>query len=163
MDQIALFFQGNNIFLEDQESLQVQIFQKLFCKEGAQGCLLHTQKMMESNTPYIVLGLLYSYLLYLSWTPDTLQLLFPSNTSWIPELAGIAKMFSREMTLASAWIHLLIIDLFAARQVYHDGLQNDVETRHSIPLILLCCPIGLVAHLITKKLYLLRFFETDKE
>ncbi|XP_049395106.1 protein ABA DEFICIENT 4, chloroplastic-like isoform X1 [Solanum stenotomum] len=115
-----------------------------------------TQKVMESNIPYIVLGLLYSYLLYLSWTPDTLQLLFPSNTSWIPELAGIAKMFSRDITLASAWIHLLTIDLFAARQVYHDGLQNDMETRHSIPLILLCCPIGLVTHLITKKLYLLR-------
>uniref|UniRef100_A0A3Q7FG51 Neoxanthin synthase n=1 Tax=Solanum lycopersicum TaxID=4081 RepID=A0A3Q7FG51_SOLLC len=130
-----------------------------------------TQKMMESNIPYIVLGLLYSYLLYLSWTPDTLQLLFPSNTSWIPEvcstifftdseftftLAGIAKMFSREITLASAWIHLLIIDLFAARQVYHDGLQNDIETRHSIPMILLCCPIGLVTHLVTKKLYSLR-------
>ncbi|XP_015160954.1 uncharacterized protein [Solanum tuberosum] len=45
-----------------------------------------TQKVMESNIPYIVLGLLYSYLLYLSWTPDTLQLLFPSNTSWIPEV-----------------------------------------------------------------------------
>ncbi|KAK4733405.1 hypothetical protein R3W88_007666 [Solanum pinnatisectum] len=114
-----------------------------------------TQKVMESNIPCIVLGLLYSYLLYLTWTPDTLQLLFPSNRSWIPEIASIAKMFSREITLASAWIHLLAIDLFAARQVYHDGLQNDIETRHSIPLILLCSPIGLVTHLITKKLYLL--------
>ncbi|XP_055826976.1 protein ABA DEFICIENT 4, chloroplastic-like isoform X2 [Solanum dulcamara] len=110
-----------------------------------------TQKVMESNIPYIVLGLLYSHLLYLSWTPNTLQLLFPANTSRIPELAGIAKMFSREMTLASAWIHLLTIDLFAARQVYRDGLQNDIETRHSVPLMLLCCPIGLISHFITKK------------
>ncbi|KAL0395953.1 UNVERIFIED_CONTAM: protein ABA DEFICIENT 4, chloroplastic [Sesamum calycinum] len=29
-------------------------------------------------------------------------------------LPGIAKMFSSEMTLASAWIHLLVVDLFAA-------------------------------------------------
>ncbi|CAN4116813.1 unnamed protein product [Withania somnifera] len=112
-----------------------------------------TQKVMESNIPYIVLGILYSYLLYLSWTPDTLQLLLPANTNWIPQLTGIAKMFSREMTLASAWIHLLTVDLFAARQVYLDGLQNNIETRHSVPLILLCCPIGLVIHFITKNLY----------
>ncbi|KAJ8549150.1 hypothetical protein K7X08_032857 [Anisodus acutangulus] len=111
-----------------------------------------TQKVMESNMPYIVLGVLYSYLFYLSWTPDKLQLLFPANTSWIPELAGIAKMFSRDMTLASVWIHLLTIDLFAARQVYRDGLQNDIETRHSVSLIMLSCPLGLLIHFITKKL-----------
>lgn len=108
---------------------------------------------MESSIPYIVLGLLYAYLLYLSWTPDTLRLMFASKY-WLPEvhiyrhfhdnilethdcrlttannvlifltlffchpecqLSGMAKMFSSEMTLASAWIHLLAIDLFAAR------------------------------------------------
>lgn len=31
------------------------------------------------------------------------------------QLPGILKMFSSEMTLASAWIHLLVVDLFAAR------------------------------------------------
>lgn len=31
------------------------------------------------------------------------------------QLTGIAKMFTNEMTLASAWIHLLAVDLFAAR------------------------------------------------
>nr|XP_016446654.1 PREDICTED: protein ABA DEFICIENT 4, chloroplastic-like isoform X1 [Nicotiana tabacum] len=111
-----------------------------------------TQKMMESSIPYIVLGLLYVYLLYLSWTPDTMQLLFP-NKYWLPELCGIAEMFSRVMTLASAWIHLLAVDLFAARQIYHDGLQNDIETRHSVSLCLLSCPIGLVSHFITKALF----------
>ena len=33
------------------------------------------------------------------------------------QLPGIAKMFSSEMTLASAWIHLLVVDLFAARSL----------------------------------------------
>lgn len=33
------------------------------------------------------------------------------------QLSGIAKMFSSEMTLASAWIHLLAVDLFAARSL----------------------------------------------
>lgn len=34
------------------------------------------------------------------------------------QLSGIAKMFSNEVTLASAWIHLLAIDLFAARSIF---------------------------------------------
>ncbi|KAK4346790.1 hypothetical protein RND71_033129 [Anisodus tanguticus] len=108
-----------------------------------------TRKLMRSTIPYVVLGLLYAYLLYLSWTPDTIRLMFASKY-WLPELPGIAKMFSSEMTLASAWIHLLAVDLFAARQVYHDGLQNDIETRHSVSLCLLFCPIGIVIHLLTK-------------
>ncbi|XP_016492813.1 protein ABA DEFICIENT 4, chloroplastic isoform X2 [Nicotiana tabacum] len=108
-----------------------------------------TRKLMKSTLLYVVLGLLYGFLLYLSWTPDTIRLMFASKY-WLPELAGIAKMFSSEMTLASAWIHLLAVDLFAARQVYHDGLQNDIETRHSVSLCLLFCPIGIVIHLLTK-------------
>ncbi|KAK9091310.1 hypothetical protein Sjap_024487 [Stephania japonica] len=65
-------------------------------------------------------------------------------------LPGIAKMFSNEMTLASAWIHLLVVDLFAARQIFQDGLVNDVETRHSVSLCLLFCPIGILSHVVTK-------------
>lgn len=99
-------------------------------------------------------------------------------------------MFSSEMTLASAWIHLLVVDLFAARytfvflfckylcfcfviicvyalfcarqssnchcnslrQVFHDGQENQIETRHSVSLCLLFCPIGIMAHFITKAL-----------
>ncbi|KAA8547800.1 hypothetical protein F0562_004229 [Nyssa sinensis] len=110
-----------------------------------------TKKSMESSIPYVVLGILYAYLLYLSWTPDTIRLMFASKY-WLPELAGIAKMFSTEMTLASAWIHLLAVDLFAARQVFHDGLENKIETRHSVSLCLLFCPIGIITHVITKAL-----------
>ncbi|XP_002521222.2 protein ABA DEFICIENT 4, chloroplastic [Ricinus communis] len=110
-----------------------------------------TRKSMESSIPYVVLGVLYAYLLYLSWTPDTVRLMFASQY-WLPELPGIAKMFSSEMTLASAWIHLLAVDLFAARQVFHDGLENEIETRHSVSLCLLFCPIGIVSHVLTKAL-----------
>ncbi|CAL9239682.1 unnamed protein product [Arabidopsis halleri] len=110
-----------------------------------------TKKCMESSIPYIVLGVLYAYLLYLSWTPETLKYMF-SSKYMLPELSGIAKMFSSEMTLASAWIHLLVIDLFAARQVYNDGLENQIETRHSVSLCLLFCPVGIVSHFVTKAL-----------
>lgn len=110
-----------------------------------------TKKTMESSIPYVVLGLLYAYLLYLSWTPETIRLMFASKY-WLPELESIARMFSSEMTLASAWIHLLVVDLFAARQIYNDGLEKEIETRHSVSMCLLFCPIGILSHLITKTL-----------
>ncbi|KAL5581813.1 hypothetical protein UlMin_014255 [Ulmus minor] len=110
-----------------------------------------TRKSMESSIPYAVLGLLYAYLLYLSWTPETIRLIFATQY-WLPELPGIAKMFSSEMTLASAWIHLLVVDLFAARHVYQDGQVNKIETRHSVSFCLLFCPIGILSHVVTKAL-----------
>ncbi|AES75119.1 protein ABA DEFICIENT 4, chloroplastic [Medicago truncatula] len=108
-----------------------------------------TKKSMQSNVPYVILGILYAYLLYLSWTPETVELLFASKYL-LPELTSIGKMFSSEMTLASAWIHLLVIDLFAARQVFQDGQENQIETRHSVSLCLFFCPIGILSHVVTK-------------
>ncbi|KAM0880159.1 hypothetical protein ACQ4PT_033785 [Festuca glaucescens] len=108
-----------------------------------------TKRTVESTAPYVALGLLYAYLLYLSWTPDTIRAMFASKY-WLPELPGIVRMFASEMTVASAWIHLLAVDLFAARQVYHDGIKNNIETRHSISLCLLFCPVGIAAHALTK-------------
>ncbi|KAM0911032.1 hypothetical protein ACQ4PT_013775 [Festuca glaucescens] len=110
-----------------------------------------TKRTVESTAPYVALGLLYAYLLYLSWTPDTIRAMFASKY-WLPELPGIVRMFASEMTVASAWIHLLVVDLFAARQVYHDGIKNNIETRHSISLCLLFCPVGIAAHALTKVL-----------
>ncbi|QCE12944.1 hypothetical protein DEO72_LG10g4195 [Vigna unguiculata] len=108
-----------------------------------------TKKSMESSLPYVVLGILYAYLLYLSWTPETFRLIFASKYL-LPELPGIARMFSSELTLASAWIHLLVVDLFAARHVFQDGLKNQIETRHSVSFCLFFCPIGILTHVITK-------------
>nr|CAB3476442.1 unnamed protein product [Digitaria exilis] len=110
-----------------------------------------TKRTVESSAPYVFLGLLYAYLLYMSWTPETLRAMFASKY-WLPELPGIVRMFASEMTVASAWIHLLAVDLFAARQVYHDGLKNNIETRHSVSLCLLFCPVGILVHVATKVL-----------
>lgn len=108
-----------------------------------------TKRSMESNIPYVVLGALYAYLLFLSWTPETLRLMFASKY-WLPELPGITRMFSSDLTTASAWLHLLTVDLFAARQVFQNGLKDSVETRHSIILCLLFCPVGIMSHMVTK-------------
>ena len=50
------------------------------------------------------------------------------------QLSGMAKMFSSEMTLASAWIHLLAVDLFAARSLSL-SLWFCVRCVHSITCI----------------------------
>lgn len=46
---------------------------------------MQTKKSMDSTIPYVVLGLLYAYLLYLSWMPDTIRLMFASKY-WLPEV-----------------------------------------------------------------------------
>lgn len=48
-------------------------------------CVMQTKKIVGSSVPYISLGLLYAYLLYLSWTPDTIRLMFASKY-WLPEV-----------------------------------------------------------------------------
>jgi len=36
------------------------------------------------------------------------------------------------------------------RQVFQDGLKNQIETRHSVSFCLFFCPIGILTHVITK-------------
>ncbi|CAN0926017.1 Protein ABA DEFICIENT 4, chloroplastic [Linum grandiflorum] len=110
-----------------------------------------TRRCMKSRIPDVVLGLLYGYAVYLSWTPDTLQLLLGGQNG-MPQLTGIIKLFSSEMRLTSGWIHLVVVDLFAAREVYKDGLENEIETRHSVVMCLLACPLGIFTHFLTKAL-----------
>ncbi|CAM6083557.1 unnamed protein product [Calypogeia fissa] len=112
-----------------------------------------TKKMMESELTYFILGVGYIYLLWQSWTPETLGLMF-SSKYWLPELSGITRMFSSTITVASAWLHLLAADLFAGRQIFLDGLNHNVETRHSLVLCLMMCPIGIFSHLVTKSIVL---------
>ncbi|KAM3222761.1 protein MAO HUZI 4, chloroplastic-like [Capsicum annuum] len=45
-----------------------------------------------------------------------------------------------------------IAKMFPTRQVYHDVLENDIETRHSVSLCLLFCPVGILTHSIAKAL-----------
>jgi hypothetical protein len=45
---------------------------------------------------------------------------------------------------------LLYIWVVWNRHVYLDGLQHNVETRHSLVLCLMMCPIGIISHLLTK-------------
>ncbi|CAM6095998.1 unnamed protein product [Calypogeia fissa] len=112
-----------------------------------------TKKMMESELTYFILGVGHIYLLWQSWTPETQGFMF-SSKYWLPELSGITRMFSSTITVASAWLHLLAADVFAGRQIFLDGLNHNVETRHSLVLCLMMCPIGIFSHLVTKSIVL---------
>ena len=51
---------------------------------------------------------------------------------FFPSLEGIVQLFSRPATAASLWIHLLCINLFAARWAYQDGEQSSwLSTLHT--------------------------------
>lgn len=66
-------------------------------------CLkIQTKKSMESSIPYVVLGVLYAYLLYLSWTPDTLRLMFASKY-WLPEVYIYFSFIGPEFNIKSRY------------------------------------------------------------
>ena len=52
--------------------------------------------MIESDLPFIVLGVMYIYLLALSWTPETLGLMFASKY-WLPEASHLTLPIECEM------------------------------------------------------------------
>lgn len=92
------------------------------------------RQTIERGVPLLPLVLCYGILLAHSWQPDTLSLLLPGslsaglsggfNPQFFPSLSGIGQLFARVVTAASLWVHLLAINLFAARQVYLDGVQR---------------------------------------
>lgn len=43
------------------------------------------------------------------------------NPQFMPSLGGICTLFSRWLTAASLWVHLLAVNLFAAREMYLEG------------------------------------------
>ena len=86
---------------------------------------------MSSRWPLISLAIAYGILLAWSWQPDTFALILPGNLTdglrhgwnpqFFPKLDGIVTLFSRVPTAASLWVHLLAVNVFAAREIYLDG------------------------------------------
>eukprot|EP00884_Botryococcus_braunii_P021381 jgi/Botrbrau1/7927/Bobra.9_2s0091.2 len=90
-----------------------------------------TKKVASSNLIFVPIALAYGYLLFYSWQPDTFSLILPGSLKagfsggfkpqFMPSIAGISTLFSRILTAASLWVHILAINLFAARTVYMEG------------------------------------------
>eukprot|EP00191_Tetraselmis_sp_GSL018_P008785 CAMPEP_0177603860 /NCGR_PEP_ID=MMETSP0419_2-20121207/15769_1 /TAXON_ID=582737 /ORGANISM="Tetraselmis sp., Strain GSL018" /LENGTH=149 /DNA_ID=CAMNT_0019097723 /DNA_START=325 /DNA_END=774 /DNA_ORIENTATION=- len=104
-------------------------------------------------------ALSYLFIFSLSLESDTLALLMPGSLEeglrtgrpqFLPQLSGIAELFSRTMTAASLWLHLLSINLFAARHIFLDGCRHGVATQHSLLVCAAAGPLGLAVHVATK-------------
>lgn len=103
-----------------------------------------TQKVMNSFLPFVALAGAYLYLFIAGITPDAAQDF--SNAG----LSDIARLFSQEQFAATAWVHLVVMDLFVGRWVYQNGLQMQIFTRHSVALCLFAGPLGLLSHILTR-------------
>lgn len=89
------------------------------------------QKLIYSQWPLLVIASTYGILLSWSWQPDNLSLILPGNLAdglkngwnpqFFPKLSGIVLLFSRVGTAVSLWVHLLGVNLFAARSIFIDG------------------------------------------
>lgn len=59
---------------------------------------------------------------------------------FLPSLAGISLLFSRVVTAASLWVHILAINLFAARAAYLQGEADATQhLRRSTAVFSMCC------------------------
>ena len=92
-------------------------------------------------------------LLACAWRgPETLRLMFAEAVHFLPALESVAALFRDPATVASAWAHLLCLDLLVARELLQDGRRRGVATAHSVLLCFMCGPLGLLAHLATRAL-----------
>ena len=111
---------------------------------------------------------LYGFLLYRSWTPETLSLMMPGSleeglatgkVQFIPTLSSISTLLGARATATSAWAHLLCVNVFVARHVAlktrerfeRDGRAPPVA--HTLALTALAGPLGLLAYVLTCFVY----------
>lgn len=90
-----------------------------------------TRQLLHSPWSITPIAVAYGIILGWSWQPDTFSLILPGNLAdglkggfnpqFFPSLAGIVTLFSRVATAASLWVHILAINVFAAREIYLDG------------------------------------------
>jgi hypothetical protein len=66
------------------------------------------------------------------------------------DVAPFAAAFARREVAATAWVHLLLADLFQASWVWADGAARRVPVAHSAALCFMAAPLGLLSHLATR-------------
>ena len=120
-----------------------------------------TLRRLKTEVLLLPVCIAYLFLLFSSWKPDTVSILFPGslhaglekgfNPQFFPTLPGISHLFSRcEITASSMWLHLLAVNLFAAVQIGREGLKKNIFTLHSILLCVFSGVLGFFSHFVTK-------------
>lgn len=94
-----------------------------------------TVKLLHNSVTLVPLALLYSVMLFASWTPDHLSVLMPGSLEaalqsitsgqpkvmFVPSVAGISQIFAMPLTAVSVWAHLQFVSCFCARWIWMDG------------------------------------------
>ena len=70
------------------------------------------------------------------------------SPQFFPKLEGIVSLFSRGITAASLWVHLLAINLFSARTTLRDGVGTlsrpcAMRVTCSAPSMLVCACLNI--------------------
>jgi len=105
---------------------------------------------------------LYLALLVASWAPDTLSLMMPGslragladggfNPQFFPTLDGIATLLSRRAVSASAWTHLVCVNLFVGRHAALEAARGGWSVAHTLALAFAFGPAGLLSHFLTSR------------
>ena len=106
-----------------------------------------TETVMGSYAVPVLLGLVYIYLTYYSFSDPRIIEAFSTGK---PDLAALSKGFSYEWCMAVGWAHFIAMDLFVGRWVYLDAQKNKVFAAHSLLLTLFFGPTGAVSHVLTR-------------
>lgn len=126
-----------------------------------------TMKYMSSSRLLVRLLLpliiMYGVLLVWSYEPDMIRLILPGslkdgfsagfNPQFFPNINGIATLFSRTITAASLWVHILCINVFAANTLMWNGIDMGIPTQHTIIISMIFGPLGFLSHWITSKIF----------
>ena len=112
---------------------------------------------VRSWLPIAPLALVYAALLAASWQPDTLPILLPGSLAdglrggfrpqFFPSVNGVSRLFAREMTAASLWVHILAVNVASARWMwlqYFAGRLSRLACVVCVGISAVFAPVGLL-------------------
>lgn len=114
-----------------------------------------TRNIMASKVFFTISSIIYVALLAHYGVIDLIRTVLQQegmacSANWC--LSTMAEMLKDTRITAITWVHLLLLDLFQARWVYHDALQRNIVSSHSIVLCFMVGPIGLLTHGLMRKI-----------
>ncbi|CAK0782465.1 hypothetical protein CVIRNUC_005701 [Coccomyxa viridis] len=114
--------------------------------------LQQTERILKSKALFVAGATLYTALLVMWWPRGIGQLcreVYQSCTP-LPNVHVLAGVFKSAHATALAWLHLLLLDIAQAREVWLDGLRHAIPTGHSIILCFMFGPLGMLSHMTTR-------------
>lgn len=102
-----------------------------------------TQLVVHSYFYPIVLGILYTTLMIVSW----------GGEGGMDTLENLKTSFGRDEILVLGWVHYLVFDLFVGAWIVRDAISNQITHWKIVPALILTLfagPIGLLIYVIVR-------------